>query len=100
VLGTRRVQRSRFQRAPDVEAVRLPSGETLQPEVKTRARAPRLVLDALDKARAYLPGAIPVAVISQTGGEAIACLPLRDLARLLGITAAVAGEQLALARPA
>jgi hypothetical protein len=84
-LGVERVHRSRYQRAADTAAVRLPTGDTLQPEVKTRKRAPKLVLDALAQARRYLPGAIPVAIISQRGGEAIACIPLRDLARLLGL---------------
>jgi hypothetical protein len=90
--------RPRYQRASDTTPVRLPTGDTLQPEVKTRKRAPKLVLDALAKARGYLPGAIPLAVISQTGGEPIACLPLRDLARLLGLQPSVDGQQLVLGR--
>lgn len=85
VLGTKRVRRSRFQKAPDVFAVTLPSGHTLQAECKTRKRLPGLVLEALKQAKGYTPGAIPVAVIRQKGGRAIACLDLRVLAGLLGL---------------
>jgi hypothetical protein len=86
LLGTKRTCRSRYERAPDCTPVRLPSGDVLCPEVKTgRTRLPAVVRKALAQARGYLPDAIPVAVISTTGGESIACLPLRDLARLLGL---------------
>lgn len=85
-LGTERVRhRPRYVSAPDTLPVRLPSGDVLQPEVKTRKRLPRLIVDALTQAMRYQADAIPVAVISETGGHAIACLPLEDLARLLGL---------------
>lgn len=99
-LGGERVKRRRGESAPDVRPVRLPNGELLQPECKTRRRLPRLVMAALDQARGYLPGAVPVAIISEKGGEAIACLPLRDLARLLGLQPEIAGQQLTLGRSA
>ncbi len=52
----------------------------------------------IGQARSYLPDAIPVAVLAETGSkEPIACLPLRALARLLGIAPPIDGEQLALA---
>ncbi len=96
-LGTERVRfRPRFVAAPDVLPVRLPTGDVLQAEVKTTKRAPKRVLDALEQARKYTPDAIPVAVISQTGGAAIACLPLADFVRLLGLKDPKPGEQLAL----
>jgi hypothetical protein len=45
-----------------------------------------VILAALAQARGYFArGTICVGVISQRGGEAIACLPLRDLAQLLGL---------------
>jgi len=84
-LGTVRVHRSRFESAPDVRPVLLACGLTLQPEVKTRARLPALLRQALAAARRYLPDAVPVAVVSESGGEAIACLPLRAFAVIAGI---------------
>ena len=95
-FGTTSVHRSRYASAPDVLGVRLYSGEVLQPEVQTRKRAPQLITSALAQARRYAPSAIPVAVVSQTGGEAIACLPLRDFVRLLGLQDPKLGQQLAL----
>lgn len=87
LLGTKRVHRSRYQRAPDVEPVVLPSGEVLSCEVKTRKRLPALLRDALAQAKRYAPStsAVPIAVISEFGGEPIACLSLRALRRLLGL---------------
>ena len=96
-LGTERVRfRPRFVAAPDVLPVVLPSGDVLQAEAKTRKRLPRLIVDALAQATRYAPGAVPVAILSQTGGAAIACLPLADFARLLGLQPPKPGEQLAL----
>jgi hypothetical protein len=97
VLGTERVRwRPRYVSAPDVLPVRLPSGDVLQAEVKTTRCAPKRILAALAQARKYAPSAVPVAVFSQTGGEAIACVPLADFARLLGLQVPKAGQQLAL----
>ncbi|MCL2447633.1 MAG: hypothetical protein FWD17_01665 [Polyangiaceae bacterium] len=39
---------------------------------------------------------MPVAVISETRGEPLAVLPLRDFARLIGLRSPKAGEQLLL----
>jgi hypothetical protein len=96
VLGSRRVHRGRFERAPDVVPVRLADGTVLVPESKTRKALPKWFLTALAQARGYVAGAVPVVVLSQTGGEALALLPLADLARLLGIRSPQAGEQLVL----
>lgn len=85
ILGTKRVHRHRFESAPDLPVVTLPNGERIQGEVKTRARLPQVITAAIRQARGYAPDAIPLAIISEKRGEAIACLPLRDLARLLGI---------------
>jgi hypothetical protein len=74
----------------------LPTGDVLQAEVKSTKRAPKRILDALEQARRYAPSAVPVAVFSQTGGPAIACLPLADFVRLLGLKEPKPGEQLAL----
>lgn len=83
-LGGVRVKRKRGQRAPDVWAVRLPSGEVLQPECKSRKRKSKVVEDALVQAAGYTPSAIPVAVISSRGGRAIACVYLDDFTKLVG----------------
>jgi|CZKU01.1.fsa_nt_gi hypothetical protein len=94
-LGVSRVRR-RGERAPDVTALRLPDASVLQCEVKTRKRLPKLVLDALAQAERYSPSAIPIAVISQTGGGAIVCVKLADFVRLIGVKSPAVGEQLAL----
>lgn len=85
MLGTRRVHRSRYESAPDVEPVTLPDGTIVQPEIKTRAALPKLVTDALAQARCYAPGAVPLAILSETGGAAVAVLPLRDFVRIVGL---------------
>lgn len=100
LLGSRRVHRSRYERAPDVVPVRLPTGDVLCPEVKTRRRIPSLVKRALKQAAGYMPDAIPIAVIAETGGELIACLALHHLSRLLGLVDGPKTAQLVLAPPA
>lgn len=97
ILRTERVTRARGKSAPDVVAVRDRAGEAYQPECKSGARRlPAVVRKALEQARGYAPDAIPVAVIADVGGEAIACLPLVAFARLLGVAPGRLG-QLALA---
>jgi hypothetical protein len=97
VLGTVRVRyRPRHVSAPDALPQRLPDGTVLQVEIKSTKRPPKRILDALDQARRYTPDAVPIAVIAPFGGGAIACLPLVDLARLVGLRAPEVGEQLAL----
>lgn len=84
-LGGVRVVRHRGQRAPDVAPITLPTGEVLQPEVKHRKRLPRLLAAALTQALGYTPGAVPVAVVSEHRGTALAVLRLADFARLVGV---------------
>lgn len=83
-LGTTRTVRRIGESAPDVEPVRLASGVVLSVEVKSRRRLPRLLALALAQAARYAPGAVPVAVVSERGGPQLACIALRDFARLLG----------------
>lgn len=88
LVGGERVQhRPRFARLPDIWPVtHKPTGITLQLECKSgERRIPRGVLAALAQARGYSPDAVPVAVFGDVGGDVIACLPLADLARLLGL---------------
>lgn len=97
VLGTERVRyRPRYVKAPDVVPIRMADGSVLVPESATRAKLPKWFLRKLEQARGYAKGAIPLVVWSQTGGEPIACLPLVDLAQLVGIRAPKDGEQLLL----
>lgn len=84
-LGTTRTTRRIGESAPDMAAVVLPNGETLQPEVKHRARLPALIVGALGQAARYTPGAVPVAIVSERGGPQLACLHLADFARLVGL---------------
>jgi hypothetical protein len=85
MLGTRRVHRGRYERAPDLEPVTLPCGVTLIVEVKTRARGLALIMRALDQAAGYVPDATPCAIVSATGREPVACIPLRAFARIAGL---------------
>lgn len=98
LLGSTRVLRRSKQTAPDVVPIRLPNGDLLQPEVKNGLRrCPRSIVKALEQAARYTRGAVPVAVFSDVGGQAIACLPLKDLARWLGTSPEKMGVQLCLA---
>ena len=87
ILGSKRVRRtSRFDSAPDVQLVTLPCGVVLSPEVKTRAKLPVYLSNALEQARGYAPeGAEPIAIISETGGRALAVIDARAFARIAGI---------------
>lgn len=87
-LGSKRVLRSRYESAPDVEPVVLPSGHTLSVEVKTRARLPALLTSALEQAAGYKPDAVPCVVLSATGGTALVVLPLRAFAAIGGVSPA------------
>jgi hypothetical protein len=100
ILGTKRVvRRSRYESAPDNLPVLLKCGETIQPESKTREQLPKWLVDAIAQCRRYAPTAIPVVYISGLGGEPLALLPLRDFARLVGITEPRSGAQLTLGAP-
>lgn len=85
VLGTTRTTRRIGERAPDMAAVVLPNGESLQGEVKHRARLPALIVGALGQAARYSPDAVPVAIVSERNGPQLACLYLSDFARLVGL---------------
>jgi hypothetical protein len=96
VLGTRRTtHRPRFEKAPDAMPIRLPDGNVLRPEVKTRGKLPKWMLKAIDQATGYGQG-IPVCVLSQTRGQPYALLRLADLVRLLGLDYQDDGAQLRL----
>lgn len=85
-LGVRRVHRSRYESAPDVEPLTLPNGVVIQAEVKTRGRLPALVRNAIAQARKYAPpGVVPLAILSETGGEAVAVVPLRAFVELITV---------------
>ncbi|MFO0666865.1 MAG: hypothetical protein U0174_23135 [Polyangiaceae bacterium] len=93
-LGGERVKhRPRYVSAPDVRPIRLKDGSEIQAEAKTRKRLPAIVLAALAQAERYARGAIPVGVVRQRGGKAIAVLWLPHLASLLGIETPDAPER-------
>jgi hypothetical protein len=96
VLGTKRVRRGRYESKPDVEPIRHPNGDLLQPEVKTRKKLPRLITTALAQAERYSPSAVPIAVLSELGGAAVVVVALDAFVRLTGI-APSKSAQLALA---
>jgi hypothetical protein len=96
VLGSERVHRARFERAPDVKPIRLEDGRVVVPEVKTRKRLPRWLLAALRQAAGYHRDATPLAVVSELGGEPIAVLRLVDLAEMVGLREPKDGAQLLL----
>jgi len=78
-LRGRRVERARFESAPDI--VEVPGW---LPEVKYRKRLPRLVVNALRQAEAYaILGQKPVAVLFERGSrEGLAVLRLADFAEI------------------
>lgn len=92
-LGTRRVHRSRYESAPDIELVRLPPGEELSCECKTRKRLPALVTKALAQAKRYFPNATPCAILSAFGERPVIVLPLADFRRLVGLEPGAAPTQ-------
>lgn len=97
ILGTTRVVRKTKGRAPDVVAFRLENGDVVQPEVKNgMKRCPRVLVKALQQALSYTPGAVPMAVFSDVGGQEVACVPLKDLARWIGVAPEKLGVQLSL----
>lgn len=98
LLGTTRVVRKRpRERAPDALPIRLPNGDLIQPEAKNgMKRCPRALVKALEQARSYTRGAVPVAVFSDVGGQAIACVPLKDFSRWMQISPEKLGVQLSL----
>lgn len=86
LLHTTRVRRVLYKSTPDVEPVRLASGRLLQGEVKSRKRLPRWLRRALEQARGYLVGSVPVVLLFEPGGEPLALLTVRDLSRELGLS--------------
>src|SRR5262245_50359260 len=95
IVGGERLPFRAYVKQPDIWPVKLASGDVLQLECKAgEKRTPRCVVKALEQARGYAPEAVPVAVFGDVGGEPIACLPLRDLARLLGLAANDSDPQL------
>lgn len=96
ILGSKRVHRSRFESAPDVEPIRFQNGTVVVPECKTRKKLPGWLTGALAQAAEYVDGAVPLVVLSELGGQPIALLPLVDLAELVGLREPADGEQLLL----
>ena len=93
-LGGERVKyRPRYMSAPDIRPIRLKDGSEIQVEAKTRKRLPAIVLEALRQAERYARGAIPVGVIREKGGRALAVLWLPHLASLLNIPQPEAPER-------
>ena len=89
IFGTTRVVRKAKGRLPDAIPFELKTGECVQLEVKNgMKRCPRVLVKALDQAKAYTPEAIPIAVFSDVGGTDIACVAAKDLARWMGIEVA------------
>lgn len=74
------------QRHADVAPV-VVEGLTLSPEAKHRRRLPRLIVDGLAQAASYVRGSVPLLVIRELGGRAVACLPLDAFVRIAGIDA-------------
>jgi Holliday junction resolvase len=83
-LGTTRVLRKRGESAPDLDPVHLQNGMVLQPEVKNRAKLPRVVMLALEQAQSYRLDATPLVVVSQTGKPAIVCIALDAFSQIIG----------------
>lgn len=91
-LGTRRVVRERGESAPDALPARLPSGATIQIEVKSRAAPLRVVSRWFAQCAGYAaPGALPVLVVfahGQPAGDALVVIRLDDFRRAVGLASA------------
>ncbi|HEY1695441.1 MAG TPA: hypothetical protein VGG39_24900 [Polyangiaceae bacterium] len=100
VLETERVtHRRRYQSAPDVAPIVLPSGLVVQAESKSRKTLPKWLVNAVNQTEKYSPGAIPLVALFAFGErDGLAVVRLSDLPQLLGLRDAALGEQLPLAR--
>ncbi len=90
-LGTKRIRRAHYGiSAPDVEPIKLPSGDVIFAEIKSRARLPVLMTGALSQAERYAKGrGIPIAVLFQKGAHrGIVALDLDAFVRLVGLDVA------------
>jgi hypothetical protein len=86
-LGTERTRyRGRYERKPDMLALRLPDGQLLSPEAKYRDVLPKWITDALAQARGYGgKNCIALAAFRERRGMAIVVLSLEDFLRLSAI---------------
>lgn len=95
ILGSARVRRGRFQKAPDVVPLKLACGRDAVAECKTRKVVPRIVRQAIEQAEGYVEGAIGLGVIRQKGSQRIVvCCWLEDFAQIAGIAPAQLPKQL------
>lgn len=97
-LGTRRVVRAIGESAPDAMPARLPSGVTVQLEVKERAAPLRTVERWLSQAAGYAPpGAMPLVIVfahGQRADDALVVMRLADFRRAVGLETAIAQPSL------
>lgn len=97
ILGGKRIKnRLRFVSMPDLEAIRFANGTLVQPEVATRAKLPALLKQKIAQALRYSPTAVPLLVLSETGGKPYAVIPLEAFAELVGLREPKPGKQLGL----
>ena len=80
-----RVVRAIGECAPDVKCRQLPNGDWVQVECKSRKRLPAVIMRARAQAIGYAPGCIPLVVVRQVGGAALAVVDLEVLARWVGL---------------
>ncbi len=101
-LGTRRVVRERGESAPDALPARLPTGATIQLEVKERAAPMRVVSRWFAQCAGYAaPGALPVLVVfahGQPAGDGLVVIRLDDFRRAVGLEALAAQPALPFGR--
>jgi hypothetical protein len=90
-LGNTRVVRERGESAPDALPARLPSGVTVQLEVKERVAPLRVVTRWFEQCQGYAaPGALPVLVVFAHGApadDALVVMRLADFRRVVGLEA-------------
>ena len=98
-LGSSRVQRERYESAPDVRPVTTPAGITVIPEIKSRLNPPKTIARWVRQAESYTtPGQHGVVIVfgkNQTLQESLVCMTWNAFAALTGLAKPAA--QLAIA---
>lgn len=83
LLGTtRRIRKSLFESASDLETATLPNGVKVVGEVKNRARVPAIVTSALEQAEDYAaPDEVAVGIIAKKGSRELIVVMRGDVFR-------------------
>lgn len=83
-LGTKRVHRSHFGTAPDVEPIPLADGRRVVVECKSRKALPKLLSDAMSQCQGYSTTSdVPAVVFEEPGRQPFLVLSLADFRSII-----------------